>query len=296
MDNYKDIFNRACLIQLSSSVWQSSRVLNQKVLAQKIGQDNEWLRGRKFLINPELLGPIKTAVQQARKTVQKYSLPFPITSIYLIPKESLAQIDERLQYFKDRFWEKVQDFEALYDVGREEAASVLDDLFNESDYPKDIIQKFKFDWRYFELSTPGKSKILSPEVYQREKEKFTSLMEETREMAMIALREEFSGVVSNLVDRLTSNDGKPKMISNNMFNKLNEFLEDFSTRNIFEDEKLIELTEEAKSVVSGISPYGLKYNDVMRKKIANGMTNLNDAIANAIEDMPRRKLQMAVNE
>ena len=37
MDDYKDIFNRACLIQLSSSVWQSSRVLNQKVLAQKIG-------------------------------------------------------------------------------------------------------------------------------------------------------------------------------------------------------------------------------------------------------------------
>jgi len=296
MDDYKDIFNRACLIQLSSSVWQSSRVLNQKVLAQKIGQDNEWLRGRKFLINPELLGPIKTAVQQARKTVQKYSLPFPITSIYLIPKESLAQIDERLQYFKDRFWDKVQDFEALYDVGREEAAAVLDDLFNESDYPTDIIQKFKFDWRYFELSTPGKSKILSPEVYQREKDKFTSLMEETRELAMVALREEFSGVVTNLVDRLTSDNGKPKVISSGMFNKLHEFLDDFSTRNIFEDEKLIELTEEAKSVVSGISPYGLKYNDVMRKKIANGMTNLSDAIANAIEDMPRRKLQMAVNE
>ncbi|MDA3789157.1 MAG: DUF3150 domain-containing protein [Desulfobacula sp.] len=296
MDNYKDIFNRACLIQLSSSVWQSSRVLNQKVLAQKIGQDNEWLRGRKFLINPELLGPIKTAVQQARKTVQKYSLPFPITSIYLIPKESLAIIDERLQYFKDRFWDKVQDFEALYDVGREEAESVLGDLFNESDYPTDIIQKFKFDWRYFELSTPGKSKILSPEVYQREKDKFTSLMEETRELAMFALREEFSGVVTNLVDRLTSDNGKPKVISSGMFNKLHEFLDDFSTRNIFEDEKLIELTEQAKSVVSGVSPYGLKYNEIMRKKIANGMTNLSDAIANAIEDMPRRKLQMAVNE
>ena len=74
-----------------------------------------------------------------------------------------------------------------------------------------------------------------------------------------------------------------------------EFLNEFSTRNIFDDEKLVELTEEAKSVVSGVSPYGLKYNDVMRKKIANGMTNLSDAIAGAIEDMPRRKLQMAVN-
>jgi len=296
MNEFKDVFKKACLIQLSSSVWQCSRVLNQKVLAQKIGQDNEWLRGRKFLINPELLGPIKTAVQQARKTVQKHSLPFPITSIYLVPKESLAEIDEKLQYFKDRFWNKVQDFEALYDVGREEAASVLDDLFNESDYPPDIMQKFKFDWRYFELSTPAKSKILSPEVYEREKQKFTSLMEETRELAMIALREEFSTVVTNLVDRLTANNGKPKVISNSMFNKLHKFLNDFSTRNIFSDEKLVELTEQAKSVISGVSPYGLKYNDVMRKSIANGMSDLSSAIADAIEDMPRRKLKMAANE
>jgi len=296
MDNYKDVFKKACLIQMSSSVWQCSRVLNQKILAQKIGQDNEWLRGRKFLINPELLGPIKTAVQQARKTVQKYSLPFPITSIYLVPKESLAEIDEKLQYFKDRFWDKVQDFEALYDVGREEAAAVLDDLFNESDYPTDIIKKFKFDWRYFELSTPGKSKILSPEVYQREKDKFSSLMEETRELAMVALREEFSTVVTNLVDRLTNNNGKPKVISSGMFNKIHQFLGDFSTRNIFDDEKLVELTEQAKSAISGVSPYGLKYNEVMRKSIANEMTNLSEAIADAIEDMPRRKLKMAANE
>ena len=294
--NEKEIFKKACLIQLSTSVWQTSKVLNQQILSQRTGQDNDWLRGRKFIINQQLTGPIRTAVQQARKTVQKYALPFPITSIYLIPKESLAEIDERLQYFKDRFWNKVNDFEALYDAGREEAESVLGELFNEADYPADITPKFKFEWRYFELSTPGKSKILSPEVYQREKDKFINLMDETRELSMIALREEFSAVVTNLADRLTSDGGKPKVISSNMFNKLHDFLNEFSTRNIFNDEKLVELTEEAKSVISGISPYGIKYNDVMRKKISNGMSDLNQAIEESITDMPRRKLKIAVNQ
>lgn len=296
MDNHKDIFEKACLIQFSSSVWQSSRVLNHDVLAQKIGQENEWLRGRKFLINPELLGPIKTAIQQARKTIQKHSLPFPISSIYLVPKESLSEIDDKMQYFKERFWEKVDNFESMYETGREEAKSVLGDLFNESDYPTDIMSKFNFEWRYFELSTPGKSKVLSPEIYKREKEKFINLMDETRELAMVALREEFSGVISNLVDRLNSKEGTPKVISNGMFNKLNEFLDEFSTRNIFMDEKLIELTEEAKQLINGASPYGLKYNDVMRKKIANGMSDLTQSISEAIQDMPRRKLRIAVNE
>jgi hypothetical protein len=185
----------------------------------------------------------------------------------------------------------------VYGAAKEEAAAVLgNDLFNEADYPADIMSKFKLDWRYLELSTPAKSRILSPEIYEREKEKFANLMEETREMAMIALREEFSGVVNNLVDRLTSNDGKPKMISNAMFNKLNEFLDDFSTRNIFEDEELAGIIEQAKSVVSGVSPYGLKYNDVLQKKITKGMSDVNAAINASIEEIPRRRLKLAVNE
>ena len=296
MDDNRKLFQRACLIQLSTSVWQCTKVLNQKILAQKLGKDNEWLRGRKFLINPELLGPVKTAVQQTRKTVQKYSLPFPITSIYLIPKESLGEIDERMQYFKTRFWDKANDFEALYESAREEAELILGNLFNESDYPTDILSKFKFEWRYFEISTPSKSKILTPEIYEREKEKFITLMDETRELSITALRTEFGAVVTNLVDRLTVDDGKPKKISNTMFNKLHEFIEDFSTRNIFEDEDLKAMTEEAKMIVSGVSPYGLKYNDLLQKKISNKMMELNHSITEAIEDMPRRKLKLAVNE
>lgn len=292
----KEIFKKACLIQMTSSVWQCSRVLNQKVLAQKIGNDNEWLRGRKFLVNPELLGPVKTAIQQSRNTVKKYTLPFPITSIYLIPKESLVTVDEQLHQFKDRFWQKVYDFEALYDAGREEAKSVLGDLFNKTDYPANIRSKFKFDWRYFEISTPSKSKILTPQIYEREKEKFISLMDETRELSITALRSEFGAVISNLVDRLTADDDKPKQISNTMFNKLHEFLNDFSTRNIFEDEELKAMTEEAKAIVSGVSPYGLRYNDVLQKEITNKMEELNNSITEAIEDMPRRKLNFAVNE
>ena len=39
-----------------------------------------------------------------------------------MPKETLGVIDERLQYYKERFWNKVHDFETLYEAAREEAA------------------------------------------------------------------------------------------------------------------------------------------------------------------------------
>ena len=100
--------------------------------------------------------------------------------------------------------------------------------------------------------------------------------------------------MTHLTDRLNSTDGKPKMLKSSMFNKLHEFLDSFGTRNLFEDEKLIELSQQAKAVIGGISSYGLQYNEVMRKKIQKGMNELKEAVDEAIEEVPRRKLRIAV--
>jgi hypothetical protein len=78
-----------------------------------------------------------------------------------------------------------------------------------------------------------------------------------------------------------------------MFNKLRDFLDDFGTRNIFEDNVLVELSEQARELIERVSPDGIKKNDVMRQRIKNGMDELKSAIDAAIEDMPRRKIRMA---
>jgi len=286
------VFEKACLIQLSASIWQGSSIVDLNTM-MKSKKSNEWLRGRKSLVNPELLGPIKTSVHQARNTVQKYCLPFPITSLYLVPKESLSVIDENLQRHRDRFWEKVQDFEIMYEAAKEEARSVLGDLFNEADYPPEIARKFNFNWRFLTIDTPGKSGVLSPEIYEREKQKFVEMMNETRDLATTALSEEFGHVVEMLVERLSTNGEKPKVLSASMFNKLNEFLADFETKNIFNNERLQELTEEARSVINGVSTYNLRYNNGLREQLKEQMNNLKTSIDSAIDDLPRRKLRLA---
>jgi hypothetical protein len=169
----------------------------------------------------------------------------------------------------------------------------LGELFEETDYPKNIERKFNFEWRYLALGVPSKASLLTPEIYDREKQKFQDLMEETRETAMTALREELGHLVGSLVERLQGKDGKPKMINGSMFNKLREFLDEVGTRNIFEDDKLVQLCEEARSVIEGVSPYGLKYNDGLREKITEDMQHLEKAVYDAITDMPRRQIRVA---
>lgn len=291
-EDYTDIFQKACLIQLSTSVWQGCCKLDESVL-KRIGENSEWLKGSKDLVNQDLLSPIRKCAGQARTAIIKYSLPFPINSVYLISKEALSMIDEKLQEYKQQFWDKVQDFELLFEIAKEEAMGYLGDLYNEADYPIDITRKFRFEWRFLTLDVPGKSTVLPPEIYEREKEKFQSMMDETRELAISALREEFAKTVNGLTEKLNKDSTQPRVIKSSMFNKMRDFLDGFGTRNIFEDEVLVELSQQAKALIEGVSPDGIKRNDVMLQKIKNEMNELKFAIDSAIEDMPRRKIRMA---
>jgi len=291
--NHENVFKKACLIQLTTSVWQSSKTVGQDIM-ERVGENSEWLRGRKFLINPEHLGPLHTTTHQARDVVKQYSLPFPITGLYLIPKDSLGFIDERLTYHRAKFAEKVEAFLGCYDLAREEAKKHLGSLFNEADYPTDIRSKFRFEWRFLAIDLPGKGKVLSPEIYEREKAKFTEMMEETRTLAAITLREEFADIVNHLVDRLNGNGGHPKAVKSAMFNKLHEFLSELTTRNIFNDEKLTELAEIARASISGVSSYGLNYNEAMRNRMKTSMATLKEAIDASIEELPKRKIRLAL--
>jgi hypothetical protein len=60
------------------------------------------------------------------------------------------------------------------------------------------------------------------------------------------------------------------------------------------DEVLVDLSKQARDLIDGVSPGGIKRNDVMRQKIKNEMNELKFAIDSAIEDMPRRKIRMAI--
>jgi len=294
-NNNSDIFERACLVQLSSSIWNGTKAIEPAVMKEiaENGGDTEWLKGFKDLINREMLGPIRTAVSNARNTIRRFALPFPITSIYLVPKENLEIIDEQLQIFKEKFWEQFYEFEAIYGDALDEARVKLGELYNEADYPTDIRSKFNFEWRYVALTVPGRNTVLSPEIYQREKEKFQGMMEETRELAMVALREEFSDVLKYITERLNTNgNGKTKVLQTSMFNKLQEFLDEFGNRNIFIDEKLAELTSQARNAITGVTAYNLKFNTKIRDEITVSMNELKTTIDAAIIDMPRRQIEL----
>jgi hypothetical protein len=260
---------------------------------ERIG-NADWLRGAKVLIDPDCLSSVRAVLSKARTYLAKSALPFPIHGLTLVPKETLSRIDEALCGMKAEFESEVEKFIGGYETEREKARESLGPLFNDADYPIDVRRKFRFEWRFITMDVPGRSGILSPDLYEREKEKFKALMEETRELATVALREEFAGIVRHMVERLSGEeDGKPKRFQASMLDKMGEFLDSFGDRNLFHDEKLSALVDQARDVVSGLSTEELRQDGNLRRYIAEEMDQLRVAVDGALEDLPRRKIRMA---
>ena len=288
----ENIFEKGCLVQLSSSVWGASRKIKSDKL-NGIANSPEWLTASKRLVNPEALKPVKKVVNSARSYLAGISLPFPIHGMAFVPKDLISTVDTELGSHKTKFQGEVDRFMMDYDHLREIAMSYLGDLFSEADYPVDLNGKFSFAWRFVILDVPnGNVGVLSPEVYEREKAKFIQTMEEARQLAVRSLREEFSGMVERLTERFTHGpDGKPKVFKNATIDSFYDFFETFKQRNIFNDAGLAELVERAQNILAGNSADHIRSNGMAKEQIRNRMAEVETAMAELFE-MPRRKIMM----
>jgi hypothetical protein len=286
----ENIFEKGCLVQLATSVWGATRKIKPAKITDRI-PSQQWLTASKKLIDPDALKPIKKVVNSSRSYLCGVSLPFPIQGMVFVPKEMISGVDGKLHRYKTEFNSCVEGFMRSYDRLREVAMVCLGDLFNETDYPVDIRAKFSFAWRFVILDVPnGNTAILAPEVYEREKKKFIQSMEDARQLAISSLREEFAKLVERITERFTSGpDGKPKVFKNGTVNNFYEYFETFKKRNIFGDEQLAELVEQAQQILGGETAGSIRSNDHLKERIRSGMGEVESAMAEILS-RPRRRI------
>ena len=286
----ENIFEKGCLVQMSVSQWGAAKKVDKRKLAQMVSSP-EWLRASKKLVDPNALKPIAKIANSVRSYLAGISLPFPIQGMLFVPKESITKVDHKLQSYKEIFDNAVDRFISGYDNLRRTAMVYLEDLFNETDYPVDVQSKFTFAWRFIILDVPnGNVGLLSPEVYEREKEKFIQTMEEARELAIISLREEFASMVERITERFNNGIiGKPKIFKNSTVNSFYEFFETFKERNIFKDDQLTELVNQAQQALDGNTSENIRSNNHIKERIRAGMAEVETHMAELLS-RPRRKI------
>jgi len=247
-------------------------------------QRNEWVKFSKQTIDKKHLIKINNIISSTRFYVIDASLPFPIKGFYLIPNVSLEVVKNTLGGFILKLKRAVANFAKEYEQYIKEAREVLekDGIFNINDYPMNIHNRFSINYRFINLTVPSH---INESMREKELIKFQQMVRETRETGILALRQGFADIITNLADTLSGKlDGERKRLYQVSIDKVEQFFNSFKSKNLFHDNELENVIANANDLLSGISAKDL-HNDIdltkeINSQLKNVKTTLNSMITN----------------
>ena len=285
-DNTQDVFTKGCLVILNISQYSGRMTIPKVLMKEKMNTDK--VGGHKKVLPKKALKDIQSFSSSTRTWLKDVSLPFPVNAAVFVPFEMVEYIDNVLKRNQIEFDRMVDVLSENYQDYIEQVRPELEqaDLFNGNDYPTNIKSKFSFSWRFVTLNTPGESSVLSPEFIKKEQAKFQDTLNDAKDTALQAIRQQFYDIVTHAVEKLTVKDGeKKKVFKSSTIDKFSEFFKTFSKRNCFGDDELKSVVDNAREIMDGVSAKDLRNDDEYREAIADCLTEvkdeMNDGIINA---------------
>lgn len=290
-----NIFELGTLCILSTKMWTASKKIPLDKVKRYGGLElQKWVRANKGLIDREALSDIGSIISKTRMLVKSLSLPFPVESVSFVPKDLVPTLAEKLEEKIKLLEDAIEILANNYNKFIDEAKEILEPegLFDINDYPKNIKEKFDISYKFMEMSVPGKMSSISPKLYEQELIKFQNMVEETRNEGILFLREGFLKTVQAISKSLTEKEeGETKRFRKATVEKIENFFEEFKSKNIFKDNELARIIESARDTMFGINIDDLKNSEGLRKHILKEMDGVEKMLEGSIQKY-RRKITL----
>ena len=288
-----DLARKTVCIKVRLSTMGNTRKVSTSQI--EADADKDLLRVSKHLLDSAELKAIGRFDGEIRRYLYNMCLPFEI-GIHLLPIAALEAVEARLRQFAVDRAELVKSFLAAYPSVCQDAARRLRGLYNPADYPQvdEAAREFGFSWQYVSFGVPDQLKGISREVWEQEREKAAQRMAEASAEIQQVLRESMAELVTHMAERLKEGaDGKPLKFKQSTVGNLVEFLENFSFRNVTDDQELQALVGQARDLLRGIHADDLRAAGDTRSRVQKGIESIATALDRLVTPGGRRKLRLA---
>jgi hypothetical protein len=283
--------NDIVLLNLRISMWGISRVLPDH--DYQVDADKAMVRATKKILECpeyEFLLQLKQSIHRRLRTL---ALPGEIlrAGVYPISVPMVEAIEKTLEDFSVRWGVGVLGLGEVWDLRVREVEDRLRALYDEEDYPswERVCRCFEVRWNYFTINTPQILQAISGKLFVREQAKATVQWNEMLEEIRDGLRLTFKELVDALVEKLTPKpDGTRKKLVG--VDRLLEFLDTFSKKDVANDEQLRVLVEEVRGLLNGQDISRLRKDQDLRELVQERMQSVKVVLDTLFEDVPARQI------
>jgi len=297
-------------VRLMKSRWGLTRKLDRDQVtkaAQEFHADPRFIGASKKLINPRTkkYRDCNAILGEARAYWKSVTIPFPEDGVRLIRRDRMAKFQETMNAFKQELLQAAQALQQDYETIRGEAQQQLGDLFNESDYPADIMGLFSLKWEFPSIEPPAYLMEADPtgQLYAQQVALMEARLQESIVLAEEAFTKSFHEMVTHLAERLKfgevdpeTGERKPLVFRDSAIENLQAFFEQFKALNVGSNPDLDKLVEQAKQVVGATDPGDIRKDVTLRQNMQLAMAELSGKLDQMMVARPIRQMSLLDEE
>lgn len=259
----KNLTEKAILVSVQISQW-TARKYDRKITDEVNKNHNSKDAGRFNKIAKEHLQAISQIANKARTFHYDNTLPWSDNGERLLPSENYFQYIGRLSELKNEFESTVSKFMLEYPAMIEEAKINLNGLFNQSDYPSNIGDRFAIKSSFMPVPevediridlAPKELDSIKAQVQRELSERFSAAQKDIYQRVIEQLR--------HMHERLSNKDNAFK---NSLFENVLELVDLLPRLNVINDENITAMCAELKGLYC--DPENVRKSNALRKEKA----------------------------
>lgn len=273
----ENVWREGVLVHTEFRAWGATAKLSDEQLPDELPP--EIVRAVRDLLTPEgmaLLKDFNRVRNEAKGWLYRNSLPFPVQGMVFVRKSMLETTDNRLRSYcteaeeiAEVFIAKVKELELQY-------AKEYPKFYDPAKYPSEaqLRSRFVFKWSFRSFQPPDSEfAVLSPEMYQREVNKFNDDIKWMRN----ATSKLFAKAVIDRLGELKKQceDGT---VYSQTIDSVNALIDKFDSlfTGYVDKEKLVQLMDDVKMYMEGTDAEMLRADDNFRTVVGKKMESVVD--------------------
>lgn len=277
-----NLFDVGCLVNLNVRMWSARKMITRSDLV-RVGYDPDQLPaaicnlGRKILVPKSELQNLTQIEQRARKSLERWSVPFGIANAHFVPIKMLPTVEQQINELKEEFFKRVDSFIARFDELKETIQNSHPEFWDKclkNHYPSDpkaLRERFQFDWYTFRIAGIGSieetnvDEVVARQKVQDEKgdELRRKMQDEVGEFVedyVSSMRTEVVRFCELMTARISGNpygdETDAKMLTPKSISCFRKYVDRFKQMNIFGDQQIEKMLSDFRDTFldSGVSP------------------------------------------
>lgn len=265
------IHSRAMLVDISIGQW-SMRKYDRKIsdeTTERYNAERDSARINKVLIAIEKGKSISKVVNEARILHYFNTLPWTDEGRRILPSDNFFDYTQELSPLKHKFWRTVELFWNNYETYKEEARSILGDMFNENDYPAldNLRGKYRFNIAFLPIPKSEDFRVdLGKEEVDRIKLQIEQSVKTAESEAVKDLWSRLHSAIKHIIERLSAKDA---VFRDSLIGNVIELSGLLPRLNFTDDPHLEEMRKEINQSICTISPENIRNDANLRNATVN---------------------------